>query len=85
LGSTSRQAGLAWLLQRSPNILIIASTSSVEHLHDNVKAVSLALPADIVAALDRIAAGGIFVYLTVVAAKSTVNPSVIRGLGVSSS
>lgn len=56
LGATTRQVALAWLLQRSPNILIIAGTSSVEHLHDNLKAVSLVLPAGIVAQLDRIAA-----------------------------
>ncbi len=56
LGATTRQVALAWLLQRSPNILIIAGTSSVEHLHDNLKAASLVLPIDIVAQLDRIAA-----------------------------
>jgi pyridoxine 4-dehydrogenase len=56
LGATTRQVALAWLLQRSPNILIIAGTSSVAHLHDNLKAASLVLPADIVAQLDRIAA-----------------------------
>ena len=56
LGATTRQVALAWLLRRSPNILIIAGTSSVEHLHDNLKAASLVLPADIVAQLDRIAA-----------------------------
>jgi pyridoxine 4-dehydrogenase len=56
LGATTRQVALAWLLQRSPNILIIAGTSSVEHLHDNLKAASVVLPADIVAQLDRIAA-----------------------------
>ncbi len=55
LDATSRQVALAWLLQRSPNILIIAGTSSVEHLQDNLKATSLALPEDIVARLDRIA------------------------------
>jgi pyridoxine 4-dehydrogenase len=54
LGATTRQVALAWLLQHSPNILIIAGTSSVEHLHDNLKAASLVLPADIVAQLDRI-------------------------------
>ena len=37
LGATPRQVALAWLLQRSPNILVIAGTSSVEHLHENVK------------------------------------------------
>jgi pyridoxine 4-dehydrogenase len=56
LGATTRQVALAWLLQRSPNILIIAGTSSVAHLHDNLKAASLVLPADVVAQLDRIAA-----------------------------
>jgi pyridoxine 4-dehydrogenase len=55
LGATTRQVALAWLLQRSPNILVIAGTSSVAHLHDNLKAASLALPPDIVAQLDRIA------------------------------
>jgi pyridoxine 4-dehydrogenase len=55
LGATTRQVALAWLLQRSPNILIIAGTSSVEHLHDNLKAVNLVLPAEIVAQLNRIA------------------------------
>jgi pyridoxine 4-dehydrogenase len=56
LGATTRRVALAWLLQRSPNILIIAGTSSVEHLHDNLKAANLVLPAEIVAQLDRIAA-----------------------------
>jgi pyridoxine 4-dehydrogenase len=56
LGATTRQVALAWLLQHSPNILIIAGTSSVEHLHDNLKAANLMLPADIVAQLDRIVA-----------------------------
>jgi pyridoxine 4-dehydrogenase len=56
LGATTRQVALAWLLQRSPNILIIAGTSCVEHLHDNLEAANLVLPADIVAELDRIAA-----------------------------
>jgi pyridoxine 4-dehydrogenase len=56
VGATTRQVALAWLLQRSPNILVIAGTSCVEHLHDNLKAASLVLPADIVARLDRIAA-----------------------------
>ena len=55
LGATTRQVALAWLLQRSPNILIIAGTSSVAHLHDNLKVADLVLPADMVARLDRIA------------------------------
>jgi aryl-alcohol dehydrogenase-like predicted oxidoreductase len=56
LDATARQVALAWLLQRSPNILIIAGTSSVEHLHDNLKAARLKLAPDTVAGLDRIAA-----------------------------
>jgi pyridoxine 4-dehydrogenase len=58
LGATTRQVALAWLLQRSPNILLIAGTSSVEHLHDNLKATSLKLSPGIVARLDKIAAPG---------------------------
>jgi aryl-alcohol dehydrogenase-like predicted oxidoreductase len=56
LDATTRQVALAWLLQRSPNILIIAGTSSVEHLHDNLKATSLKLSRDTIAQLDKIAA-----------------------------
>ena len=55
LGVTPMQVALAWLLQRSPNILLIPGTSSVAHLRDNVQASSLHLPADIVKALDMIA------------------------------
>jgi pyridoxine 4-dehydrogenase len=58
LGVTTRQIALAWLLQRSPNILNIAGTSSLGHLHANLKAGSLVLPAEIVARLDRIAVAG---------------------------
>ena len=46
---------LAWLLQRSPNILLIPGTSSVAHLHDNVAAASLTLPPDALKQLDSIA------------------------------
>jgi aryl-alcohol dehydrogenase-like predicted oxidoreductase len=55
LGATPMQVALAWLLQRSPNILLIPGTSSVDHLHDNLKAASLALPPAIVRELDAIA------------------------------
>jgi len=55
LSATTRQVALAWLLQRSANILIIAGTSSVEHLHDNLKAASLKLSPGTVAQLDKIA------------------------------
>ena len=52
LNATRRQVALAWLLQRSPNILLIAGTSSVEHLHENFKAATLKIPANAVARLD---------------------------------
>jgi aryl-alcohol dehydrogenase-like predicted oxidoreductase len=47
---------LAWLLQRSPNMLLIPGTSSVAHLHENVAGAALELPADAVAELDAIGA-----------------------------
>jgi aryl-alcohol dehydrogenase-like predicted oxidoreductase len=47
---------LAWLLQRSPNILLIPGTSSVAHLHDNVTGAGLNLSAQDLAELDGIAA-----------------------------
>lgn len=56
VGATTRQVGLAWLLQRSPNILIIAGTSSVEHLHGNLRAANLQLPPETVAQLNEVAA-----------------------------
>ncbi|OIH97342.1 oxidoreductase [Curtobacterium sp. MCBA15_001] len=45
---------LSWLLQRSPNMLLIPRTSSVAHLRDNVASAGFALPADAVAELDAI-------------------------------
>ncbi|KZB52451.1 aldo/keto reductase family oxidoreductase [Thalassospira xiamenensis] len=56
LDATSMQVALAWLLQRSPNILLIPGTSSFEHLMQNLAAASLKLPVDAVAELDGIAA-----------------------------
>jgi len=55
VGATPMQVALAWLLQRSPNILLIPGTSSVRHLHENVAAAKLELPADVVADLDALA------------------------------
>lgn len=55
-GATSMQVALAWLLQRSPNILLIPGTSSVEHLRQNIESASLTLPHDVLTALDGIAA-----------------------------
>ncbi|MFL6625920.1 MAG: aldo/keto reductase family oxidoreductase [Vitreoscilla sp.] len=55
LDATPMQVALAWLLQRSPNLLLIPGTSSVAHLRENLAAVDLRLPPDAVARLDRIA------------------------------
>jgi aryl-alcohol dehydrogenase-like predicted oxidoreductase len=54
LNATPMQVALAWLLQRSPNILLIPGTSSVAHLHENLAAGSLTLPDDAVAELNAI-------------------------------
>jgi aryl-alcohol dehydrogenase-like predicted oxidoreductase len=54
LGATPMQVALAWLLQHSPNILLIPGTSSVAHLRENLAAAGLALPAEEVAVLDGI-------------------------------
>ena len=56
LDATPMQVALAWLLQRSPNLLLIPGTSSVGHLEENLKAAELVLPAEAVARLDRIGA-----------------------------
>jgi aryl-alcohol dehydrogenase-like predicted oxidoreductase len=52
LGASAMQVALAWLLQRSPSILLIPGTSSVAHLRDNLAAGRLRLPASAVAELD---------------------------------
>ena len=56
LSSTPMQVAQAWLLHRSPNILLIPGTSSVEHLHENLKAATLQLPAETIETLNSIAA-----------------------------
>jgi aryl-alcohol dehydrogenase-like predicted oxidoreductase len=48
------QLALAWLLQRSPNILLIPGTSSVGHLRENLSAATLSIPSEILADLDAI-------------------------------
>jgi len=53
-GATHMQVALAWLLQRSPNILLIPGTSSVAHLEENLAAGRLTLDADDLATLDAI-------------------------------
>jgi pyridoxine 4-dehydrogenase len=50
------QLALAWLLQRSPNILLIPGTSSVAHLRENLAAATLTIPSDVLASLNSIAA-----------------------------
>ena len=54
LGATPMQVALAWLLRRAPNVLVIPGTSRVEHLRENLAAADLELPADALAALERI-------------------------------
>jgi pyridoxine 4-dehydrogenase len=54
LGATPMAVALAWLLQRSPNVLLIPGTSSVAHLRDNVAGAGLQLGAADVAELDAI-------------------------------
>lgn len=55
LQATPMQVALAWLLQRSPNILLIPGTSSLDHLRENLKAATLQLPPEIIADLESIA------------------------------
>src|ERR1700751_3845974 len=54
LHATPMQVALAWLLVRSPNILLIPGTSSVEHLRQNLKAATLQIPRELIATLDSI-------------------------------
>jgi len=54
LAATPLAVALAWLLQRSSNMLLIPGTSSVAHLHDNVAGAGLELPADAIAELDAL-------------------------------
>ena len=56
IGATPMQAALAWLLRRSPNILLIPGTSSVTHLRENLAAATLQLPDEVLKALEGIAA-----------------------------
>jgi aryl-alcohol dehydrogenase-like predicted oxidoreductase len=55
LGATPMQVALAWLLQRSPNILLIPGTSSVTHLRENLGAGQLTLAPQTLTELDGIA------------------------------
>ena len=55
LNATPMQVALAWLLHRSPNILLIPGTSSLAHLQQNLAAAGFVLPKDEIAELDRMA------------------------------
>lgn len=57
LHATPMQVALAWLFQRSRNILLIPGTSSVEHLRGNLKAATLQIPSEVIADLDSIGGG----------------------------
>jgi len=54
LGASAQSVALAWLLRRSPNMLVIPGTSSVAHLRENVAAASLSLDDATAAELDTI-------------------------------
>ena len=58
LAASPLQIALAWLLQRSPNILLIPGTSSVDHLAENLAAAEIDLPNEVIAKLDDIDAAG---------------------------
>jgi len=57
LNATPMQVALAWLLDRSPNILLIPGTSSTEHLQENLRAATLQLSPAVLAELDAIGRG----------------------------
>ena len=59
LGATPMQVALAWLLHRSPNILLIPGTSSVAHLRENLAAGQLNLLPETLAELDSITAAAV--------------------------
>jgi len=54
LEATPMRVALAWLLQRSPNILLIPGTSSLEHLRENLQSSMLQIPSEVIADLDAI-------------------------------
>jgi aryl-alcohol dehydrogenase-like predicted oxidoreductase len=55
LDASPMQVALAWLLQRSPNILVIPGTSSAVHFRENLKAATLHIPAEVLADLEGVA------------------------------
>jgi len=58
LNVTPMQVALAWLLQRSPNILVIPGTSSLKHLRENLQSATLQIPAEELSALDAMSKQG---------------------------
>ncbi|UJR82873.1 aldo/keto reductase family oxidoreductase [Sandaracinus amylolyticus] len=58
LGATPMQVALAWLLRRSPNVLLIPGTSSIAHLRENLASASLVLGAEDLETLNGLAAAG---------------------------
>jgi len=58
LGVTAMQLALAWLLQRSLNLLLIPGTSSLQHLRENLQASQLRIPAEVLADLNSIGTPG---------------------------
>jgi len=58
LQTTPMQLALAWLLQRSPNILLIPGTSSLKHLRENLRASTLQIPSEVLGTLNSIAGHG---------------------------
>jgi pyridoxine 4-dehydrogenase len=54
LNATPMQVALAWLLQRSPNVLLIPGTSTLSHLRENLRASTLQIPPAVIADLDLI-------------------------------
>lgn len=57
LGTTPMSVSLAWLLQHSPNVLLIPGTSSADHLRENIAGAALELPADALAELNAMGGG----------------------------
>jgi len=58
IGVTAMQLALAWLLQRSLNVLLIPGTSSLLHLRENLQASQLRIPAEVLADLNSIGTQG---------------------------
>jgi pyridoxine 4-dehydrogenase len=54
LNATPMQVALAWLLHRSPNILVIPGTSSLNHLRENLQAAALQIPSEVLVELDEV-------------------------------